>query len=92
MLLLEKHAQAIVTDSGGVQKEAYFAKVPCYTLRPETEWVETVEVGWNKLVDPLKDDLITLINEFDNPPYIDKVYGDGQAGKKITMKIKEYFK
>lgn len=92
MLLLEKNALAIVTDSGGVQKEAYFAKVPCFTLRPETEWVETVEIGWNKLVNPLKDDLVTLINEFTKPPYVENIYGDGKAGTKITQKIKEYFR
>lgn len=91
MLLLEKNAQVIVTDSGGVQKEAYFAKVPCYTLRTETEWVETVDTGWNKLVDPTKDDLSALIKNFKEPMYIDNLYGNGDAGSKITRKIKEYF-
>lgn len=91
MLLLEKYAGAIVTDSGGVQKEAYFAKVPCFTLRHETEWVETVEAGWNFLINPLTDQLEDKINSFNEPPYVKDLYGDGQAGKEITQIIKSHF-
>lgn len=91
MLLLEKHAKAIVTDSGGVQKEAYFAKVPCFTLRPETEWVETIETGWNQLVNTQSNDLAVMINEFVEPEYVENLYGNGSAGKKITAEIKRYF-
>lgn len=91
MLLLEKNAKAIVTDSGGVQKEAYFAKVPCFTLRDETEWIETVEVGWNRLVNPINEDLALIIKNFNTGKYQEDLYGDGKAGEKITKIIKNHF-
>lgn len=92
MLLLEKNAKAIVTDSGGVQKEAYFAKVPCFTLRDETEWVETVETGWNQLIDPVEQNLADLMINFKPKEYKENLYGDGKAGEKITKLIREYFR
>lgn len=87
MLVLENEALAIITDSGGVQKEAYFARVPCFTLRSETEWVETVDIGWNMLVDPLTMDLKSLITAYQQPAYQEGLYGDGRAAHKITADI-----
>jgi UDP-GlcNAc3NAcA epimerase len=92
MLLLEKHAKGIITDSGGVQKEAYFARVPCFTLRDQTEWVETVESGWNHLVHPIEDDLKDIIKSVDEKPCNGKLYGDGRASHKITEIISHFFK
>lgn len=64
MLMLEQHARMILTDSGGIQKEAYWLGVPCVTLRNETEWVETVETGWNVLAGADATRIIKSINEF----------------------------
>jgi UDP-N-acetylglucosamine 2-epimerase len=85
MLMLEQNADIILTDSGGIQKEAYFFRVPCITLRPETEWVETVEAGWNILVgtDPAR--IVQAVAEAKRddtrPP---DLFGDGQASAKIV--------
>lgn len=77
-------ARKIITDSGGVQKQAYFAAKPCITLRENTEWVETVEDGWNVLVGADKEKIIWAINEFQpvNPQRM--VFGDGTAGERIA--------
>jgi len=92
MLLLEKHAKVIVTDSGGVQKEAYFAKVPCITLRDQTEWLETIETGWNQLVNPLEVDLAEKLSNLQLGEPIEDLYGDGNAAEKIVMILKNYYK
>ena len=91
MLFLEKNAKAIVTDSGGVQKEAYFAKVPCLTLRDQTEWIETIETGWNQLVDPLKENLTIKLSALRPGKPVNNLYGDGHAAEKIVSLMKNHF-
>lgn len=84
MLRLEKNARLILTDSGGVQKEAYFMEVPCLTLRPETEWVETVEAGWNLVVDADRERIVWAVTEHAWPDASpEPVFGDGRAAEKI---------
>jgi len=83
MLVLEKNAHSILTDSGGIQKEAYFMGVPCVTLRPETEWVETVDTGWNIVVGANREGIVTAVNSFQRPDKRPDIYGNGHAGEKI---------
>lgn len=89
MLILEENSNKIITDSGGVQKEAYFLKVPCITLRERTEWVETVEDGWNILVGTDKERIIWAIHEFkpSGDTYSYK-FGEGNASKKIAKLLR----
>ncbi len=79
-------ARAVVTDSGGVQKEAYLAGVPCVTLRANTEWVETVESGWNTLVD-LDPDTALAALERAPPKEHPQLYGDGHAAERCVEAI-----
>jgi UDP-N-acetylglucosamine 2-epimerase len=88
MLTLERHSRLILTDSGGMQKEAFLFGVPCVTLRPETEWIETVEAGWNVIAGTQRDQIVRTVTEYKwptrKPP---SVFGDGQAGQKIVAHL-----
>ncbi len=77
-------AAKVVTDSGGVQKEAYFFGVPCITLRDETEWIETVEDGWNALVGTETEDILHAIEHFNPSGTKSKSFGDGHAAESIA--------
>ena len=90
MVLLEKYASLVITDSGGVQKEAYFHQVPSVTLRKETEWVELVENGWNKLVDPASENIYEAIMQGHKPLSWTPLYGDGHAANKILKELLEF--
>jgi UDP-GlcNAc3NAcA epimerase len=84
MVVLEKNARKILTDSGGVQKEAYFLGVPCVTLRDETEWVETVEAGWNTLAGSDKQAIMRAVQAPSPQGANDgSLYGNGDAATRI---------
>ena len=89
MLMLENNSKKIVTDSGGVQKEAYFMKKPCITMRDETEWVETIKEGWNVLVGTNKEKILYEIKSFNPSSEQKNIFGDGNASKIIIDIIKE---
>ena len=88
-LRLARHARAVVTDSGGVQKEAYLLETPCVTLRDTTEWVETVDAGWNVLVD-LDTDAALAALERDPPTERPELYGGGRAAERIGDVLRAY--
>lgn len=84
MMLLEKYAKIIITDSGGVQKESYLHKTHCLTIRSETEWVETVQDGWNLLLGDRLDEIPKYMRSFPAPSGWSPHYGDGKSSKKIV--------
>jgi UDP-GlcNAc3NAcA epimerase len=84
------NSRAVLTDSGGLQKEAYLAGVPCVTMRPSTEWVETVESGWNRLVD-LDADAALAALAARVPASRPQLYGDGHAGERVVAALLSAF-
>ncbi len=82
---LENFANRIITDSGGIQKEAYILKKPCITLRTETEWVETVAEKWNLLINPAEKQLACKINSFQPPENQTEVFGKNVTEKMIKV-------
>lgn len=93
MVSMEDNAKLIVTDSGGVQKEAYFCGVPCVTVRQETEWVELLKLGCNRLAAPHAEAMLAAIEEAlaapPPRPQDDQLFGDGQAGEKICRLLSQ---
>lgn len=97
MLFLQKHAQVVVTDSGGIQKEAFYLESPCVTVRDETEWTETVDLGWNHLISA---DSISIVSAslaaINSQGLPGNPYGNGDAASRIAEEIlrgswKSYF-
>jgi len=92
MVMLEQSARMILTDSGGIQKEAYWLGVPCVTLRDETEWVETVHAGWNALVGANTARIIQTVRSFAPAEERPVLYGDGQAAARCVALLEQEYR
>ena len=90
MVALETSAALIATDSGGVQREAYFLKVPCITLRDESEWMETVAAGWNRLTGASPERIVQTWRTFVPPVNYPPIFGNGTAGEQIATLLEAY--
>ncbi len=87
MVVAERRARLVLTDSGGVQKEAFFHGKPCVTMRTETEWVELIDAGWNVIAGTEPEAIMTavekMLNTYLDPAKQPPLYGDGHAGEAI---------
>jgi UDP-GlcNAc3NAcA epimerase len=88
MLAYEAACFAVLTDSGGVQKEAFFFHKPCITMRDATEWVELVQIGWNTLVGADQDVIVSAIKNLQVPDNHPQIYGDGHCAEKIISYLR----
>jgi len=84
MVTLTSSARMVLTDSGGLQKEAYWLGVPCITLRDETEWVETVHAGWNRLAGTATERIVEWVRNFEKPLSRPALYGEGNVAEKCV--------
>jgi UDP-N-acetylglucosamine 2-epimerase len=89
MLALLERASVLITDSGGLQKEAYVLQVPCVTVRPDTEWPETIESGWNRLIDAHAEEIQRGVREALGTAPTEHLdyYGTGDAAEKIVAAL-----
>jgi UDP-GlcNAc3NAcA epimerase len=87
---LIKNAAFVITDSGGVIKEAYFHKVPAIIIDKQTEWVETVEEGWNTIAGPSHQNMINVMKNWQKPDRHSNCIGDGNAGERIIKNMLQY--
>jgi UDP-N-acetylglucosamine 2-epimerase len=90
MLALTAHARVVLTDSGGLQKEAYLLGTPCVTVSAQTAWVETVRSGWNRLVPPRRADILGACEGFRGGAEREPFYGDGTASEKIGAIVSSF--
>lgn len=92
MIALAANANIILTDSGGLQKEAYMLRTPCITLRDETEWLETVEAGWNHLTGADTNTIVNTVKNIQTPQAYPLLFGEGTADKIANILVKEFKK